>query len=214
MREKYNGQLEDLHQGLIFMGELCQQAITMASRCLTEYTPELAANVRHLEEEIDHKERSIEALCMRLLLLQQPVAQDLRNVSSALKMISDMERIGDQAADIAEIMQYVSGKGAAADIPISQMAETTGRMVKNSIDSFVQSDLEAAQAVIGFDDVVDQQFLTIKEKLTQELLRKPEEAEACLDLLMIAKYFERIGDHATNIAEWVVFAIRGSHEDR
>lgn len=167
------------------------------------------------ERQIDQMEREIESMCMRLLLQQQPVAKDLRLVSSALKMISDMERIGDQASDIAEICSYIQGIEIESRLHIRDMAEATGRMVTESVDSFVKKDLVIARKVIESDDVVDNLFKKVKEELIgllSEGSTREEMGEFCIDMLMIAKYFERIGDHATNIAEWVEFSITGEHK--
>ena len=157
-------------------------------------------------------ERDIESICMRLLLQQQPVAKDLRTVSSALKMISDMERIGDQAADIAEIIKFISVGEAESKLHIGDMARATIKMVTDSVDSFVKKDIEMAREVMQYDDIVDNLFIKVKNELT-ELIRKGEQnGEFCLDLLMVAKYIERIGDHATNIADWVCYSLTGEHK--
>ncbi|MCI6885862.1 MAG: phosphate signaling complex protein PhoU [Lachnospiraceae bacterium] len=215
MRNRFDEQLEQLHVELIRMGALCEDAISFASRTLMGESG-LADQVYKVDHEIDQKEREIEALCMRLLLQQQPVASDLRQVSSALKMISDMERIGDQASDIAEISSYISGNGADSRLHIRDMAEATIQMVTRSIDSFVKQDLDIAREVIQYDDVVDDLFCKVKQELIALLGQEPidkQTGEVCIDLLMVAKYFERIGDHATNIAEWVEYSITGVHEE-
>lgn len=215
MRNRFDEQLEQLHVELIRMGALCEDAISFASRTLMGENG-LTDQVYKVDHEIDQKEREIEALCMRLLLQQQPVARDLRQVSSALKMISDMERIGDQASDIAEISGYISGNGADSRVHIRDMAEATIQMVTRSIDSFVKQDLGIAREVIQYDDVVDDLFDKVKQELIALLGQEPidkQTGEVCIDLLMIAKYFERIGDHATNIAEWVEYSITGVHDE-
>lgn len=211
MRSKFDRQLEVLHTELIAMGALCETVITMATKALIDNDTELAKTVPEVGAEIDQKERDIERLCLKLLLQQQPVAKDLRLISSALKMITDMERIGDQAEDIAEIV-YEQKICSNETMPqISEMAKATVIMVTESIDAFVKSDIEIAQKVINHDDIVDTHFAEIKAKLTASMGK--EGGENAIDLLMIAKYFERIGDHATNVAEWVEFSITGQHKD-
>lgn len=213
MRNRFDEQLELLNVELIRMGALCEDAISYASRTLMK-EGDFSNEVYKTDREIDQKERDIENLCMRILLQQQPVAKDLRQVSSALKMISDMERIGDQASDIAEICSFLQGRETESRIHIRDMAEATMKMVTESIDSFVKKDLNIAKEVILYDDVVDELFGKVKQELigllTQEE-RDDELGEFCIDMLMIAKYFERIGDHATNIAEWVEYSITGTH---
>ena len=173
---------------------------------------EASLSAAEAEEQINRKMRDIEGLCMRLLIQQQPVATDLRVISSALKMISDMERIGDQAFDISEIAEYVSSSGMNSKTHISDMAEAASRMVTNCVESFVKKDVEAARAVVKMDDEVDDLFIQLKNELIEAIRSNKEDAEALVDLLMIAKYFERIGDHAVNIAQWVIYAIIGEHE--
>lgn len=212
MRSRFDEQLELLNVELIRMGALCEDAIAYASRTLLGEA-NLAEQVYKTDREIDQKERDIENLCMRLLLKQQPVASDLRLVSSALKMISDMERIGDQASDIAEISSFIQAREVESNLHIRDMAEATIRMVTQSIDSFVKKDLQIAQEVIRYDDVVDDLFNKVKEELIGLIAQDSQAGEFCIDMLMIAKYFERIGDHATNIAEWVEFSITGVHKE-
>ncbi len=214
MRNKFDQQLETLNIELIKMGGLCEEAISKAAKSLIENDMTFIPLVMETDEQIDQKERDIEALCMKLLLQQQPVARDLRVISSALKMISDMERIGDQASDIAEILTYVGAYSIESRNYIGEMARHTIKMVTDSIDSFVRKDLSLAKSVILYDDNVDKLFDTVKKELTYEICREPDNGEIFLDLLMIAKYFERIGDHATNIAEWVCYSITGSHEEK
>ena len=211
MRNRFDEQLDYLNVQLIRMGALCEEAISYASRTLMGEI-NLAEQVYSTDKEIDQKERDIENLCMRLLLQQQPVAKDLRQVSSALKMISDMERIGDQASDIAEISAYVQGRQLESNLHIRDMAEATIKMVSQSVDSYVKKDLKIAQEVIRYDDVVDELFSKVKKELIRLIREDPDNGEFCIDMLMIAKYFERIGDHATNIAEWVEFSITGVHD--
>lgn len=212
MRNRFNEQLEQLNVELIKMGALCEEAISAATKAYVEGDRELGERARSLEQDIDHKERDIESQCMKLLLRQQPVAKDLRAVSAALRMISDMERIGDQAADIAEIARYMEKSAILRQVPMEEMALAAIKMVTDSVDSFVRGDLALAHSVIAQDDQVDSLFLSVREKLTV-LIAGGENGGLCLDLLMIAKYFERIGDHACNIAQWVEYAITGDYED-
>ena len=212
MRTRFEFQLNQLNTELILMGALCEDAISFAVKYLIENDHKMKENVAEAEEQINRKMRDIEGLCMRLLIQQQPVATDLRVISSALKMISDMERIGDQAFDISEIAEYVSSSGMNSKTHISDMAEAASRMVTNCVESFVKKDVEAARAVVKMDDEVDDLFIQLKNELIEAIRSNKEDAEALVDLLMIAKYFERIGDHAVNIAQWVIYAIIGEHE--
>lgn len=209
MREKFDEQLEQLNNELIRMGAFCEEAISTAAKALIEDDMELAARVKPVDERIDRMERDIEGLCMRLLLQQQPVARDLRQISSALKMISDLERIGDQAGDIAELLPYLQGSDATGKVHITQMARATIQMVTDSIDSFVKKDLSLARAVMEYDDRVDALFAQVRDELVELIGNSRETGEVCMDLLMVAKYFERIGDHAVNVAEWVQYSITG-----
>ena len=211
MRKQYGQELELLHVELIRMGALCEEAISAAAKALLEGDRELAEAAKAAEREIDDKERALESLCMKLLLRQQPVAGDLRTVSSALKMISDMERIGDQAEDIAELAGYVNMAAAPGRLHIDDMARATISMVTDSVDSFVRRDLALAQAVMAEDDRVDALFADVKRAIIDLISRDNTRGELALDLLMVAKYLERIGDHATNIAEWVAYSITGEH---
>ncbi len=212
MRELFQKQLEALHVMLIEMGALCEQVIERTYKVILSEDKQAAAEIIEKDSVIDLKEREIESSCLKLLLHQQPVASDLRQVSAALKMITDMERIGDQAADIADIVKTSKNlKTAAAATKLGDMAKATMRMVTESIDSFVKQDLEIARKVINDDDFVDALFLEIKHQLAAEMADDAQNRERTLDILMIAKYYERIGDHATNIAEWVEFAITGEH---
>lgn len=210
MRGHFDEQLEQLNVELINMGAMCEDVISRACRTLMG-EKDLAEQVHLGEREIDQKEREIESLCMRLLLTQHPVAGDLRLISSALKMISDMERIGDQASDIAEIAGFLEQRQVESNLHISDMAKATIHMVVKSVDSFVKKDLVIAREVIAYDDEVDELFAKVKTELIDLISVDKKNGEFCMDLLMVAKYFERIGDHATNIAEWVVFSITGSH---
>jgi len=212
MRNKFEEQLALLNQELIAMGALCESAIETVSRSLIEGGPSLAGKVDAIEEEIDQKERDIESLCMKLLMQQQPVAKDLRLISAALKMITDMERIGDQASDIAEIVKLSNISRADDAVQIRDMADATIKMVTDSIDAFVKKNVALAESVIAYDDVVDSLFDQVKATLISHFSGGVEVAEHTIDTLMTAKYFERIGDHAVNIAEWVVFSITGNHK--
>ena len=209
MRNRFEEQLETLNVELITMGALCEQAITLAMGALlygNDSEKQKFHKVHETEREIDQKERDIESLCMKLLLQQQPVAGDLRKISSALKMISDMERIGDQASDISDITMHIQFENVRSKVHISDMAAAAIKMVTDSIDSFVKKDLNLAKEVAAYDDVVDTLFIKVKNELI-ELIAEGD--VSCLDLLMIAKYLERIGDHAVNIAEWVEYSITG-----
>lgn len=214
MRNKFDEQLELLHSELITMGKLCESAILRASQALLEGNLSLASKAISIEDEINEKEREIERLCLKLLLQQQPVAKDLRQISSALKMITDMERIGDQAADICEIIQVAKFQHISHSIQhIEDMAKATIKMVCESIEAFVRKDEKLVDAVIQYDDVVDELFDKVREEIISMIYEDRNNGEQALDLLMIAKYFERIGDHAVNIAEWVDFSITGTHRN-
>lgn len=208
MRSKFDEQLELLNVELIKTGALCEDAISLAARALLD-DGKLAERVKLIDSEIDQKERDIESLCMKLLLQQQPVARDLRMISSALKMISDLERIGDQASDIAELVPYVGGHATRSRVHIKDMAEATVKMVTDSIESFVKKDLPLAGEVVEYDNVVDGLFVKVKEELIGLIGEDSRNGEFCIDLLMVAKYFERIGDHAVNIAGWVQYSLTG-----
>ena len=211
MATHFERQLEELHVQIITMGSLCEKAISLSNRAIRG--DKCIQEIFDTDKEIDTKEREIENLCMRILLHQQPVARDLREVSAALKMISDMERIGDQASDIADLSKHIEDKAVTGkNINIRKMAEDTVRMVTESVDAFVKRDLDLCRKVIDDDDQVDDAFNQIKEELA-ELMYQNLDAKAGLDLLMTAKYMERIGDHAVNIAEWVEYAITGVHRN-
>ena len=212
MRSRFDEQLATLNKELIEMGALCEEAIADAAKALTTADEKTAAKVEPLEAEINQKERDIESLCLKMLLQQQPVARDLRQISAALKMITDLERIGDQASDIAEIITFIDKKAGVDCEPICLMAEATIRMGTESIDAFVKRDVGIAQQAIAHDDTVDDYFLKVKRSLINMIAQRPADGEHALDLLMIAKYFERIGDHAVNIAEWVIFSVTGVHK--
>lgn len=209
MREQYGKQLQQLHREMIEMGSMCERAIALAMEALDKNQPELLPKVFEVDAGIDKKERDIESLCLKLLLLQQPVAGDLRDVSAALKMISDMERIGDQASDIAEIGKTLLGQEGEQPEHLREMAREAISMVNDSITAFIRRDLKLARAVIAYDDVVDRWFDRIREELVQRITTDSTRGAFCLDLFMIAKYLERIADHATNIAEWVEYSITG-----
>ena len=211
MRTVFDNQIAALNQELIAMGSQCEKVLSLAAKALTTGDKELAKTVIPAGKEIDHMERDIERLCLKLLLTQQPIAADLRFISAALKMITDMERIGDQAEDIAEIISFLNGTSCPEDSIVLSMAQAVIQMVTESVDAFVNRDLDLAQKTIDHDDVVDNYFTQAKKALIALVAKQPDNGEYALDLLMIAKYFERIGDHATNIAEWVVFSVTGTH---
>ena len=214
MRNRFDRQMESLNSQLTHMGELCEVAISRAAKALRNGDSNQAMNVVEADQEIDHMEKDIERLCLRLLLQQQPVARDLRQISAALKMITDMERIGDQASDIAEII-ISEKKAEAADIPvIVKMSEAAAKMVRDSVNAYVEKDLELSRAVIEYDDVVDEMFEENKKQLIDYISKNSGEGgKEAIDLIMVAKYLERIADHATNIAEWVEFSITGIHKE-
>ena len=213
MRSRFDEQLAELNKELIEMGALCEEVIAMVSQALTAGDTEQARKVAPLDAEIDQKERSIESLCLKLLLQQQPVAKDLRQISAALKMITDMERIGDQAEDIAEIITFLNGRTAESDALLREMARATIKMVTESVDAYVKHDILLAEKVVGDDDTVDHYFDQVKTRLIDKIAQDPADGEYALDLLMIAKYLERIGDHAVNIAQWVIFSVTGIHKE-
>lgn len=212
MRSRFDNELELLNHELIEMGSLVERAIENATEALINRDTKLARVVIAGDDEVDNMENNIESHCLKLILQQQPVARDLRLISSILKMITDLERIGDQAQDIGEIVLTLSEDEYIKElIHLPLMAEATKKMVRESIDAFVNKDLGLANKVIDYDDVVDDLFVTIKDELIDLIRDDAANGEQALDLLMIAKYFERIGDHAQNIAEWVVFSITGEH---
>ena len=228
MRNRFDRQLTALNEMLIRMGSLCEDAISQTALALqskkddvqTESEAEISARIiekiHQTETEIDQMEKDIESLCLKLLLQQQPVASDLRVISAALKMISDMERIGDQCADISDIVNFLNSehtRNFSSSVDIQEMASATMKMVTKAVDSFVNSNVVLAEGVIKSDDYVDDLFMKVKTEVIKLISENPDRGEALLDILMIAKYFERIGDHATNVAEWVVFSITGVHKD-
>ncbi len=212
MRSRFDNELDILNNELIEMGNMVENAITAAATGLIKQDIEIANKAVEIEVEIDQKEREIENHCLKLLLRNQPVASDLRLISTALKIITDMERIGDQAADIAEICGHLSEQPYIKKLDhISQMAKDTIKMVKDSVDAFIGRDVLLANSVIEYDDVVDNLYTCVKNDLLALIQEDSKNGEQAVDLMIIAKYFERIGDHATNIAEWVLFSITGKH---
>ncbi|MCI6432626.1 MAG: phosphate signaling complex protein PhoU [Oliverpabstia sp.] len=211
-RELYKEQLRKLNGQLIQMGDLCEEAMSLVMKALREKDDEIAAGVHRIEQEIDQKERDIESMCMKLLLRQQPVAGDLRNISAALRMIADMERIGDQTADIADISKYVTNFQFEVHPSIFKMGKVVSKMVNDSVNAFVRKEEKLARQVIDTDDEVDRLFEVVKRELVDDIRKnKDREQEGYeLDILMVAKYLERIGDHAVNLGEWVVYSIQGN----
>ena len=215
MRNRFDRQLCQLNDELIEMGELIEKAIEDTIKALVSQDVELANAVINMDDEIDAKEKEIENLCLKLLLQQQPVAKDLRLISSALKMITDMERIGDHATDISEITIELSSQKYIKNLEhIQQMSKETMVMLVQSIEAFVNKDIDKARNVIEQDDIVDNLFITVKRELIGMIHENVDAGEQATDLLMVAKYLERIGDHATNISEWVIFSITGSHDNK
>ena len=212
MRSRFDEQLKVLNKKMIEMGAQCEELIALVAKALLNGDVEGARKAKEQGHEIDQMEREIESICLKLLLQQQPVAKDLRVISAALKMITDMERIGDQAEDIAEIITFLDGRTGEECHDIRLMAEATIKMVTDSIDAYVKQDLELAKSVSDHDDVVDDAFDRVKQTLIKMISENTADGEYALDLLMIAKYFERIGDHAVNIAEWVEFSVTGVHK--
>jgi len=213
MRNRFDQQLFELNREIIEMGAMCEEAIASAAKALSTRDMKLAAKVSENRSAIDQMERDIEGRCMKLLLHQQPVARDLRLISAALKMITDMERIGDQAEDIAEIVTFLNGHTMEGMELIYEMAREAIRMVTESVDAFVKKDVELARKVITRDDVVDDFFSKVKCGIITLITEQPADGEFALDLLMISKYLERIGDHAVNIAEWVIYSVTGTHKE-
>ena len=213
MRNRFDEQLFELNREIIEMGAMCEEAIASACKALSTGDTELADKVRENGSAIDQMERDIESRCMKLLLHQQPVARDLRLISAALKMITDMERIGDQAEDIAEIVLHLQGHTMEGVELIEEMARETIAMVTASVDAFVRKDVALAEKVLVQDDVVDDYFSRMKHGIIELIAENSADGEFALDLLMISKYLERIGDHATNIAEWVIYSVTGTHKE-
>lgn len=214
MRNSFDMQLRKLNNELIEMGSLIETAIARAYKGLINQNIEIAKENVEFDREIDQKEKEVENICLKLLLQQQPVASDLRLISSAIKMITDMERIGDQAADISELTILLAKTQYIKRLDhIEQMAKATIEMVTTSVDAFVKRDLELARSVFARDDIVDNLFVTIKNDLIELIREDVNNGEQAIDLIMVAKYFERIGDHAVNLADWVIFSILGHHEE-
>ena len=214
MRNRFDEQLEQLNNHLLEMGALIERSIENATQALIRQDVDAAKTAIVADQEVDHKEREIESLCLKLLLQQQPVAKDLRLISAALKMITDMERIGDQAADISGIVIYIANEPYIKElVHLPQMGRNAITMVKGSLDAYVSKDLELARKVMGMDDAIDDLFDIVKNELIEYIRSDASSGSQAIDLLMIAKYYERIGDHAQNIAEWVEFSVTGIHED-
>ena len=212
MRNRFDEQLDQLNSHLLEMGALIERSIQNATQALIEQNVSAAREAITADLDIDQKEREIESLCIKLLLQQQPVAKDLRLISAAHKMITDMERIGDQAADISDIVIYIADQPYIKElIHLPQMGQKAIQMVRGSLDAYVNKDLALAQSVMAMDDEIDALFTVVKSELIELIHRDAETGEQAMDLLMIAKYYERIGDHAQNIAEWVEFALTGRH---
>lgn len=212
MRNRFDQQLMLLNKKMIEMGAQCEELIALVAKALLSGDTRGAEEAKNNGREIDQMEREIEAACLKLLLQQQPIARDLRQISAALKMITDMERIGDQAEDIAEIIPFLNGRTGAELADFKPMAEATCKMVTESIDAYVKQDLELARRVVEHDDIVDDAFRRVKDTLIKLISENTADGEYAIDLLMIAKYFERIGDHAVNIAQWVEFSVTGVHK--
>ena len=213
MRSRFDEQLSLLNKKMIEMGTECVELITLVAKALLKGDIEGARKAKKQGHEIDQMEREIEGICLKLLLQQQPVAKDLRVISAALKMITDMERIGDQAEDIAEIIPFLNGRTGAEFSDFKPMAEATCKMVTDSIDAYVKQDVALAKAVVEHDDIVDDAFDRMKDMLIKMISENRADGEYAVDLLMIAKYFERIGDHAVNVAQWVEFSVTGIHKE-
>ena len=213
MRDFFQEQLKELNRELVKMGADCEDIIALASDSLTGWNEKLAKNVSTIGARIDEGYHTVENICLKLLLRQQPVARDLRVISAAMKMITDMERIGDQAEDIVEIVPFMNAHPDEKFPRIREMAKAAQAMVTEAVDAYVKQDLELARKVMAYDDVVDNYFTQIKSGIIDIIAAEPAHGEYALDLLMIAKYFERIGDHCTNIAEWVEFSVTGIHQD-
>ena len=213
MRNRFDEQLHTLNHELLEMGALIERAIRSATDALVKQDVEAALQAIAADKEVDQAERDIESLCLKLLLQQQPVARDLRLISSALKMITDMERIGDQASDIAELVIYLSKEPYIKELThLPQMAENAIRMVSSALDAYVRKDVVLAQQVMDMDDRIDTLFVTVKDELIALIRTDAAAGSQAIDLMMIAKYYERIGDHAQNIAEWVEYALTGRHK--
>ncbi len=213
MRNRFEKQLQQLNTDLLKMGAGTERAIHEALSALAERNEGAAHHAIELERELDSQERALESLCLKLLWEQQPVAGDLRLISSALKMITDMERIGDQAADIAETLLSHSRQSSIQPLdPLPQMAQHAAKMLTEALDAFVQKNLKKAEDVLGMDDRVDELFRDATRRVIEIISRTPENGPQAVDFILIGKYFERIADHAQNIAEWVIFSLTGNHK--
>ena len=213
MRSKFDEQLHLLNQEMMQMGSMIEDSIQKAINALIDQNVELAKKIMDNDTQIDHEQKKIENLCFNLLMQHQPVAKDLRQISAALKMITDMERIGDQAEDIAEIICFLKEEDRKEDILLPEMAKASIGMVTESVDAFVKRDIMLAEKVIKDDDIVDRYFDRVKEDLIRKIADDPKDGEYAIDLLIIAKYYERIADHAVNIAKWVIFSVTGVHKE-
>ena len=215
MRSKFDEQLKILNQEMMFMGSMIEDSIQKAIDALMSQDKELARKIMESDSDVDHEQKKIEGICFNLLMQQQPVAKDLRVISAAMKMVTDMERIGDHASDISEITIMLADKPYVLEQDdIKKMASETVLMLIRSIEAYVEKDMEKAKKVIKHDDVVDDLFDKVKSEIIEMIRKEPEDGEQATDMLMIAKYFERIGDHATNIAEWVIFALDDKKEQQ
>lgn len=213
MRIRFTQKMEALHAELIAMSALCEEAIACAAKALFRGDGSLRRQVFSLEDEINRKEAEIEKLCLSLILHEQPVGTDLRTIYVAQKMIVDMERIGDQAYDIAEISAYCQNEAVIQSVPLQEMSEAAVHMLGQSIDAFVRQDAALAQETIAHDEIVDALFDRTKQSLLKLISEHPDFGSDCLDVLMIAKYFERIGDHSENIAQQVIYSVTGERVD-
>ena len=211
MRSKFDEQLAELNREMSEMGRMIVQSITMAIEALTDKDEKRAKSIMEGDVEVDHEQKKIETICFNLLIQQQPVARDLRTVTAAMKMVTDMERIGDHAADISEITIFMGKNSYIEKLKhIREMASETVLMLNHSIEAYVERNQEKAKEVIEHDDIVDSLFDDVKRDIIQLIQKNPEDGQEATDLLMVAKYFERIGDHATNIAEWVLYSLKKS----
>ena len=212
MRSYFDNQLELLNNEMLNMSDMCEDAISQAISALLNGDRMKAAGLKKSVDQINQQERYIENICVKLLMQQQPVARDLRTISAAMKMVTDMDRIAIQSGDIADIIAVGNIKPSAETESLKEMADAVRKMVTMSIEAFVNKDISSAKEVLAFDDVVDEYFDNIKKELIEKLKNNQANGELILDLLMIDKYLERIGDHAVNIGKWVIFSINGEIE--
>lgn len=212
MRKKFDQELEAVKENLAKMGLLCERGIEMAIEYIEKPDQKLETSIAETEQEIDDMERQIENQCLKLFMREQPVASDLRAVSAAMRMISDLERIGDHAEDIAEVAKYLNEDGSPAGSmnELREMSRAASAMVRNAVEAYAKKDLDLANQVAASDDVVDSYFEKIKRDIATQISENVESAQHGLDSLMVAKYLERIGDHSVNLAEWVRFMITGN----